>query len=121
MNVLDGLGTAQGQLSFVTTNNKDALDGAILRARRLDCQIELGYATKGMAKRLFAKFFSVGTSATTEEIEGLSNTFSEQLRDGFSMAQLEGYLWARDSDPESAVSQFVQWQEAQIKERHRSN
>lgn len=115
MNVMDGLCAAKGQLLFVTTNNKDVLDKALIRPGRLDILIEFGYATKDMAKSYFWKYFSVGTNIALEVIEMLAVQFSERLRDGLTMADLQNYMLQFGADPEGAVEQFAGWQEQILK------
>lgn len=115
---MDGLCAVEGRLLFVTTNNKDVLDEAVIRPGRLHVHMEIGYATKDMARKYFSKYFSVGTSATAEEVEMLSEQFSMQLQDGFSMAKLEEYLLTHDSSPQEAAAQFAEWQGEQIRNRN---
>ncbi|KAF9451576.1 P-loop containing nucleoside triphosphate hydrolase protein [Macrolepiota fuliginosa MF-IS2] len=118
LNVMDGLCAADdGRLLLVTTNNKDILDEAVTRAGRLHVHVEFGYATADMARKYFLKYFSVGISMSFEAVEALSERFSEQLRDGFSMAKLEEYLWTHDSSPDEAVVHFAKWQEEQMRNK----
>jgi chaperone BCS1 len=108
------------QIVFITANSLGPLlkhHAAIFRHGRIDNKIRLGYADKGMAKSLFRKFFSTCSSETEEKISALSDQFSASLlEDTWSMAHLQGYLLEHDEDIQSAVSEFVEWQDKQKQE-----
>ena len=56
LNALDGVATQEGTVLFMTTNHVERLDPALIRAGRIDEQVELGYADDEQLRRLYLKF-----------------------------------------------------------------
>jgi len=56
LNALDGVATQEGTVLFMTTNHLERLDAALIRAGRIDSQIELGWADADQLRRLYLKF-----------------------------------------------------------------
>lgn len=56
LNVLDGLLTPHGMITFMTTNHVEELDDALIRPGRADKRYELGYLTQDQLDRLIARF-----------------------------------------------------------------
>ena len=56
LNALDGVTTQEGTLLFMTTNHLERLDAALIRAGRIDEQVELGWADEDQLRRLYLKF-----------------------------------------------------------------
>lgn len=56
LNALDGVATQEGTVLFMTTNHKEQLDPALIRAGRIDQQVELGYCDADQLQRLYLKF-----------------------------------------------------------------
>ena len=56
LNALDGVATQEGTVLFMTTNHKEQLDPALIRAGRIDQQVELGYCDSDQLQRLYLKF-----------------------------------------------------------------
>jgi hypothetical protein len=54
LNALDGIITPHGLVTIMTTNDRDALDPALVRAGRCDVVEEVGYLTDEQAARLVA-------------------------------------------------------------------
>jgi chaperone BCS1 len=52
LNALDGVWTPHGLITMMTTNNRDALDPALLRAGRIDVDEELSLLDEEQAARL---------------------------------------------------------------------
>lgn len=52
LNSLDGIVTPRGLIALMTTNNRGALDGALLRKGRVHCEVEMTYLTSEQAGRL---------------------------------------------------------------------
>ncbi|KAJ6570429.1 hypothetical protein B0H10DRAFT_2107909 [Mycena sp. CBHHK59/15] len=57
LNVIDGVGSEEGNLFFATTNYIDHLDPALLRPGRIDRKIAYELATTDQARALFMRFF----------------------------------------------------------------
>merc|ERR1712050_487959 len=90
LNAIDGLGAQTGRLLFMTTNHPEQLDEALIRDGRIDRRIHLGKANRRMAKQIFL-------SICAEEFEcnasgALADQFADTLRDGLSMAEIQGFL-----------------------------
>lgn len=56
LNALDGVATQEGTVLFMTTNHIERLDPALIRAGRIDEQVELGWADEDQLRRLYLKF-----------------------------------------------------------------
>ncbi|KAJ7473198.1 P-loop containing nucleoside triphosphate hydrolase protein [Mycena latifolia] len=56
LNVIDGVGSEEGKLSFVMTNYIDRLDPALLRPGRIDHKVAYELSTAGQARALFLRF-----------------------------------------------------------------
>ncbi len=52
LNALDGVVTPSGMITIMTTNNKDVLDPALIRAGRVDVDEEIGYLTDEQLNKL---------------------------------------------------------------------
>lgn len=57
LNVLDGIITPHGLITFVTTNLIDRLDSALIRKGRMDVSEKVGFPTDDQIERLWAVFF----------------------------------------------------------------
>jgi len=58
LNALDGIGTASGQIVFLTTNHRENLDPALIRPGRVDLHIEFKHATREQIKKMWSAFYS---------------------------------------------------------------
>lgn len=56
LNTLDGIGRANRQITFMTSNYPDRLDPALVRPGRIDYVIEFTYATEEQKQQMFNKF-----------------------------------------------------------------
>jgi chaperone BCS1 len=63
LNALDGVATQEGTVLFMTTNHVERLDPALIRAGRIDEQVELGWADAEQLRRLYLKFHDDPTAA----------------------------------------------------------
>jgi chaperone BCS1 len=86
LNALDGIGSKDGNIVFMSTNHIEQLDPALLRAGRSDLKIHFGSATRYQTEEMFARFFP----------EGDRTSFGERLLgQKISMAALQEYLLDR--------------------------
>lgn len=83
LNALDGMGSAHGQIIFMTTNHFDALDPALIRPGRCDLLMEFPNANLNQKTRLFERFFP-GAEKATE--------FAEKVPPGVNMATLQQHM-----------------------------
>ena len=57
LNCLDGHTCVEGTLLFMTANNPENMDYAMIRSCRIDYKVELGYADKYQTKSIYDTFF----------------------------------------------------------------
>lgn len=57
LNAIDGLGSQEGRIIFMTTNHKEELDSALIRPGRVDCQILFDYASPYVMLAMFKNFY----------------------------------------------------------------
>lgn len=93
LNALDGVASAEGVLTFMTTNHPEKLDPAMMRPGRIDMKIEIGNATDYQVKQMFMRFY---------DKEEESETFLKRLKElglpYISTAQLQGlFVQFKDS------------------------
>ncbi|CAJ1455667.1 unnamed protein product [Effrenium voratum] len=104
----------------MTTNNKDALDPALLRSGRIDYELEFRAAVPDQIHRLFTRFYSdfgekdqtatgeVSASKGTASTEQLAAQFAERLKASernFTTADIQRHLMKRKKSPERAVQE----------------
>jgi len=64
LNVLDGVDTPHGMITFMTTNHKEFLDSALIRPGRIDRQVFMGNPDDDTVARHFAYFYDREPSCT---------------------------------------------------------
>ena len=85
LNAIDGVISPYGSLIFMTTNNKDRLDKALIRPGRIDRQYFIDKVDKNQAKDLFKLFYPRSNGAAT--------TFAEQIPENkYTPADLQRYF-----------------------------
>jgi chaperone BCS1 len=57
LNALDGIGSQEGRIVFMTTNHREKLDKALIRPGRIDCQTYFGYASQHQMIEMFRRFY----------------------------------------------------------------
>lgn len=75
LNAIDGIGSPEGQLLFMSSNHPDELDPALVRPGRVDRHLHLELAGPTEAKKLFLTFFPGEFQAANElatKIDGAS-------------------------------------------------
>lgn len=96
LNLLDGIGTPEGRILFMTTNHRDRLDPAMIRPGRVDREYELRNASEDQARRLFLRFFPGCDDRAVE--------FSAIVGDQeVSMASIQGHLLKHRDNSEKAA------------------
>ncbi|MFV0680163.1 BCS1 and AAA domain-containing protein [Ottowia sp.] len=87
LNALDGVATQEGTVLFMTTNHVQRLDPALIRAGRIDEQLELGWADREQLRRMYLKFDDNAQAA---------DAFADQHADGHhAPAAIQGKLLRR--------------------------
>ena len=115
LNALDGVGSAEERIIFLTTNHVDRLDEALVRPGRVDMTVRLGEATTYQIEQLWERFYS------DIDPEGkLRQQFMKKLGDvgvfsdltartsRTSMAALQGLFLYNKGNPQGAVD--MAWQ-----------
>eukprot|EP01126_Amoeba_proteus_P034768 TRINITY_DN3478_c0_g1_i3.p1 TRINITY_DN3478_c0_g1~~TRINITY_DN3478_c0_g1_i3.p1 ORF type:complete len:270 (-),score=55.00 TRINITY_DN3478_c0_g1_i3:203-1012(-) len=98
LNALDGIGSQEGRLLFMTTNKRDRLDPALVRPGRVDRYVEFGLANREQIEGFFMKVFP---NAPTNLAKQISSIVPSHV---YSMAELQKYFMFFREDPEAAVS-----------------
>ncbi|HET6915002.1 MAG TPA: AAA family ATPase [Acidimicrobiales bacterium] len=88
LNALDGVGTPHGLITFMTTNDIDVIDKALLRPGRIDVVEEIGHPDQDQVARLFESWYDSSlTPGQVERIEwsgttaDLTELFKQNLND----------------------------------------
>lgn len=120
LNALDGVGSAEERIIFLTTNHVDRLDEALVRPGRVDMTVRLGEATVYQIEQLWDRFY------TDVDLDGETKTqFLNKLRhlgvlasqdapgaaarvSQTSMAALQGLFLYNKGNPKGAVD--MAWQ-----------
>ena len=98
LNALDGLGSAHGQIVFMTTNHRDNLDEALIRPGRCDVQREFPNASSSQKIQMFHRFFPDSD---------LGAKFLMQVPGSVSMATLQKHMMEYRDNPQGAFEQAV--------------
>lgn len=72
LNALDGVATPHGLITFMTTNDIDVIDRALLRPGRIDVTEEIGHPDKDQIARLYEHWYS--TSLTPKQVDSIEWT-----------------------------------------------
>ncbi len=91
LNAIDGITATEGRIMFMTTNNIEKLDPAIIRPGRCDLNIQFNNSTQTQAEGLFLTFYP--------NLKVKAKEFGIRVK-GISMAHLQGLLIKGKNDPE---------------------
>lgn len=115
LNALDGVGSAEERIIFLTTNHVDRLDEALVRPGRVDMTVRLGEATTYQIEQLWERFykeadldgkFKVDFLNKLHEVGVLSDLSARSSRT--SMAALQGLFLYNKGNPRGAID--MAWQ-----------
>lgn len=93
LNALDGVASAEGVITFITTNHIEKLDRALIRPGRVDMIFEFGPATRDQARRMFELFFPG---------HPLAEVFAKKA-EGMAPAKIQRALILSPEDPNKAL------------------
>ncbi|CAN1227188.1 Protein HYPER-SENSITIVITY-RELATED 4 [Linum perenne] len=115
LNAIDGLLSCCGDERIVvfTTNYKDRIDPALLRAGRMDMHIHLTYCTFSTFKQLAANYLEIKHHKSFEQVEKLISEVE------VSPAEVAGELM-KDRDPDTSLNgiiTFLQTKKAEAKSK----
>ncbi|KAI1118584.1 P-loop containing nucleoside triphosphate hydrolase protein [Nemania sp. NC0429] len=136
LNVLDGVGSAEGRIVILTTNKPERLDSALVRPGRVDMKIMLGNISRKSAEQMFVRMFmpdlpcfspvSKGDDEATESgreslsleretLRQLALEFSSQIpEDTFTPSQLQGFFQLHLNSATEAVANISSWVEMEM-------
>lgn len=96
LNALDGAGSKDGTIAFMTTNHISKLDPALIRPGRADLRVEFGYATSEQAFNMFRAFFPAADQA-----EAFGVFVDAQ---SMTMAEVQQHLISHQKSPVEALA-----------------
>ncbi|KAK9776719.1 putative P-loop containing nucleoside triphosphate hydrolase protein [Seiridium cardinale] len=123
LNVLDGVGSAEGRIVIMTTNKPEQLDSALVRPGRIDMKVFLGNISQNSAKQMFVRMFSPDldssqTPARLEDIEKLGEDFAGHIpEDTFTPSQLQGFFQSNLDSAADAASNISAWVEKELSKK----
>jgi chaperone BCS1 len=100
LNALDGVGSAEERIVFMTTNYPERLDAALIRPGRVDMKVEVGDASDAQAMEMWRKFFSKDEG---DEVEFLTSMRKDLGGRNVSCAQLQGHFVFYKGDGRGAI------------------
>jgi chaperone BCS1 len=107
LNALDGVSSREGRVLFLTTNHPERLDPALVRPGRVDRKVELGYATRDQARRLFLWFYR-DTGVCAADLSRVAEQFAAQVPHAkLCMAAIQEHLLRHRRTPEVAAHEPV--------------
>ena len=83
---MDGFSCIEGTLLFITANNPEILDQALIRSCRIDYKYELGYADKYQTECIFCKLF-------LQEKENFKKFYNLIKNKEYTTAMLQEFLF----------------------------
>ena len=115
LNALDGVGSAEERILFLTTNHVERLDSALVRPGRVDMEVRLGDVTRWQVAKMWDRFYGEFDEQETikarflERLEqlGLINPEKEEKRlptRSTSAAAIQGLFLYNKSDMEGAIA-----------------
>lgn len=96
LNALDGVVTPHGLITIMTTNNKDALDEAVIRSGRVDLAEEIGLADYKQIRDTFQYFYSQPLT-------------SEIYIDNVAISDVVELFKRNMDDPIAAEKELINW------------
>lgn len=106
LNAIDGIGSKDGRILFLTTNHPERLDAALVRPGRIDRKFELSYATWEQLERAFRWFFR-DAGLSDDQLKMYSHAFAAMMPAQCSMAQAQQELLLHRDDPYAFVRRFT--------------
>ncbi|KAI1825273.1 P-loop containing nucleoside triphosphate hydrolase protein [Xylaria intraflava] len=137
LNVLDGVGSAEGRVVIMTTNKPERLDSALVRPGRVDMKVMLGNISRKSAEQMFVRMFTPDVDdsplvakdgrevtdpkngqpplARFENLQALAVEFALQIPDDtFTPSQLQGFFQLHLHSATEAVAHISAWVEREV-------
>lgn len=77
LNCIDGLSFSEGTVLFLTANEPQNIDYALLRSGRINLKVELSYADKYQTKQMYSKYFMEGCDDFYSKVKHLQYTTAD--------------------------------------------
>ena len=127
LNVLDGVGSQEGRIAIMTTNQPELLDSALIRPGRVDMRVCMGNISKTSARQMFLHMFAPGHGDLEPSmlpdgsgIYKLADRFAAVVPENtFTPSQLQGFFQKHLDDPEDAASSIDSWVKEEISNMER--
>ena len=74
LNCIDGLSFSEGTVLFLTANQPQKIDYALLRSGRINLKVELGYADEYQTKEMYSTYFEKDCDLFYSKIQHLEYT-----------------------------------------------
>lgn len=111
LNALDGVGSAEERIIFLTTNHVERMDEALVRPGRVDMTVRLGEAGREQVEQMWDRFYAEeedGDGSGDKDGE-LRKAFVERLEElgllgKVSTAALQGLFLFNKDDPKGAIA-----------------
>lgn len=129
LNAIDGTASQEGRLLIMTTNNRDALDKALVRRGRVDKELYFGHVDKKGAEQLFTRIFTrharptdaetsesaSNAQETSENLPQLAKCFAKAIpEETFTTAQLQEFLIDHRDCPHTAINEVSAWMKDEL-------
>ncbi|EKX42220.1 hypothetical protein GUITHDRAFT_111783 [Guillardia theta CCMP2712] len=108
LNAIDGVDAQESRIVFMTCNNIEALDPALIRPGRIDYQLKFGKATRFQLSRLFKHFYENDLRAefTASKLDELADLFATAFPEA-SVTTAEAMSHLLRKSPFEAVDKLV--------------
>jgi chaperone BCS1 len=100
LNAIDGIAAQEGRILFMTTNNFNILDEALIRPGRIDFTLSFTNANKYQIKNMFKRFYQ---NCSDEEINEFIEIIGNNL---ITMAQLQGFLLKFKNNSKQSIKEL---------------
>jgi mitochondrial chaperone BCS1 len=104
LNALDGVGSAEGRIIFLTTNHVERLDEALVRPGRVDMTVRLGEATAYQIEHLWDRFYAEYDRDGSKKRRFMKRARELGLVNHTSTAALQGLFLYNKEDMEGAIN-----------------
>ncbi len=106
LNSLDGVGSGEGRILFMTTNYPERLDPALIRPGRVDLKAYVGPCSDFQLVKLFQKFYQ--DLVTFEDCENFARIARQAAGEtSLSPAMVQGFLLRFKNEPKKALENVI--------------
>lgn len=121
LNALDGASAPEGHILIMSTNTPEALDPALKRAGRVDCEVEFKHASKACAANIFLRMMEDDSDVDGQgnaQLQKRASSFATEIpEEVLSPAEIQGYLLDYRFDVQGAITNAAAWAEEVVAKR----